>query len=163
MPRYITAPWRIGYILGKKPRGCVFCRIAKDPRRDAENFVLRRGSRTFTLLNLYPYNNGHLMVVPYKHTADLGRLDAETLSEMMRETVFWTAAMAKALRTDGFNIGMNLGRGAGAGIADHLHLHIVPRWIGDANFMPVLGDTKVLPVSLEETYRRLKALADSPQ
>jgi ATP adenylyltransferase len=156
MPRFINAPWRIGYILGKKEKGCVFCRIAKETKKDGKNFVLRRGKRTFTILNLYPYNNGHLMVIPYQHTSDLSDLDAATTAEMMEEIKYWTTRMKPVMKTDGFNVGMNLGRGAGAGIAEHLHCHIVPRWIGDSNFMPVIGDVKVLPISLKAMYKTLR-------
>jgi len=155
MLKQLLAPWRISFILKKKEKGCVFCKIAKNPLNDRKNYVLKRNKNTFVVLNLYPYNNGHIMIVPYKHASLLSSLNFETLSELMVETDYWVKRIQEVMKPDGFNIGMNLGKAAGAGIADHLHLHIVPRWIGDANFMPVVGEIKVIPESLDSVYQRL--------
>jgi ATP adenylyltransferase len=134
--------------------GCIFC---DKPRQesDDENLIIYRGVNAFVLLNLYPYNNGHMMVAPYLHTAKLAELSPECLSEMMRLVQNCEAALYKAYAPQGYNIGMNLGEIAGAGIADHLHMHIVPRWSGDTNFMPVIGETKVLPDSLSGSYEKI--------
>jgi ATP adenylyltransferase len=142
---------------GGETRGCIFCDLpAADPGQDEANHLLARGERSFVLLNAFPYNPGHLMVAPYRHIGDYVDLTAEELAEM---TAFAGRAI-RAMREDsaplGFNLGMNLGQVAGAGIADHLHLHLVPRWGGDTNFMPVVGRTKVLPELLGETYQRLR-------
>ena len=151
----LFAPWRIGYILGKKEKGCVFCRMAGE-NKDKENFILRRGKTVFSVLNLYPYNNGHLMVVPYRHVADLSLLTEEERKELMEEAGRCAEKLKETMRTDGFNIGMNIGRAAGAGIADHLHFHVVPRWVGDENFMTTVGDVKVIPEGLQDVYKKLK-------
>lgn len=135
--------------------GCVFCDKAASTD-DVANLIVHRGQKCFVLLNLFPYNNGHLMVVPYLHTADLADLDGEASLELLTLAKQSQAAIDKAMHPEGYNLGMNLGKAAGAGIADHLHLHIVPRWNGDTNFMPVLTDIKVLPDSLENTCRKLR-------
>ena len=135
--------------------GCIFCdKPAAD--RDVENLIVHRGRNAFGILNLYPYNNGHMMIVPYGHTASLDDLDSETLLEIMHLVAISQRVLAKAFGPHGYNVGMNFGRVAGAGIADHLHMHIVPRWNGDANFMTVIGETRVLPESLEVSYRKIK-------
>jgi ATP adenylyltransferase len=137
--------------------GCVFCAKAADtPENDVRNLVVHRAESVFVILNLFPYNNGHLMVVPYAHYGELKELDEAGTLEMMRMTRMAQAALDRAFHPEGYNIGMNLGRAAGAGIADHIHLHIVPRWNGDTNFMPVLGDTKVLPDALESSCRKIR-------
>ena len=118
--------------------------------------MLARSARVFVLLNLYPYNSGHLMVAPYQHTGDFAHLDAETATELMRMTQRSVAALSGAYRPDAYNVGMNLGRVAGAGLPDHLHVHVVPRWSGDSNFMPIVAQTKVLPETLDQTYERLE-------
>ena len=153
------APWRMKYIEREhtgdyEAGGCVFCDLpaASD---DAGTYILRRGERAFVILNLYPYNNGHLMVVPYAHVDNLGALDAETTGEMMALTQQAQRVMEERMHPHGFNLGMNQGRAAGAGIADHLHLHVVPRWSGDTNFMPATGDVRVMPQSLDATYALL--------
>ena len=153
--KLMFAPWRIKYILSKKLKGCVFCNMLKE-KKDKKNFILRRNQYCFTVLNLYPYTNGHLMVVPYQHTANLSELSQEELSEIWQEIQFWVDVEKKIMHADGFNVGMNIGQAAGAGIKEHLHFHIVPRWVGDSNFMPVLGKTKVLPQSLENLYKQLR-------
>ncbi len=153
----LWAPWRVQYIREPKADGCIFCDKPKE-NRDAENLILYRGKLNFVILNAYPYNPGHLMVVPYRH---LGRIDDLTGEERVEhyEMVSRAVGILRAgCRTENFNIGMNLGRTAGAGIDDHIHTHIVPRWNGDNNFMPVIGDTRVISESLESIYRTLKAM-----
>ncbi len=137
---------------------CVFCdRVRLPESQDRANLILLRGQRNFVILNLYPYNSAHLMVVPYEHTADFAGLDALTVGEMMALLQRMIRVIQAEYRPDGFNVGLNLGRVAGAGVADHVHTHLVPRWVGDTNFMPVVGATKVMPELLETTYDRLKA------
>jgi ATP adenylyltransferase len=156
----LWAPWRMAYINmepdTKKVKGCVFCGKTAEGD-DAANLILHRGARAFVLLNLYPYNNGHLMVAPYAHIASLGDLDDQTSLEMMNLLKHAEATLLQAYSPQGFNVGMNVGAAAGAGIADHLHMHIVPRWRGDTNFMPVIADVKVMPDSLAGVYEKLKA------
>jgi len=156
----LWAPWRMSYIkmdgASRSANGCIFC-DKSSAQIDFENLVLHRGNHCFVLLNLYPYNNGHLMVAPYMHTATLNDLaDAATL-ELMNLTKQAQDTLVRAFGPHGFNIGMNLGAVAGAGIADHLHMHIVPRWNGDTNFMPVVAQTKVMPDTLAGTYEKLLA------
>ncbi|MDQ2810263.1 MAG: HIT domain-containing protein [Chloroflexota bacterium] len=137
--------------------GCIFCtKPAAGPGHDRANLLLWRGEHAFVILNLYPYNSAHLMVVPYRHLHDVTRLTAAECAEIMALFQRMVAALAAEYGPQGFNAGMNLGEVAGAGIADHLHLHVVPRWAGDTNFMPVVGQTKVLPEALEQTYDRLR-------
>lgn len=153
----LWAPWRMKYITGidKKTEGCIFCDKPAE-QRDRENLILFRGASNFVLLNLFPYNNGHLMVVPYRHTCDINDLDTATSAELWSLCTRSVTALKAAFNPDGFNIGMNIGRPAGAGIDQHLHLHVVPRWNGDSNFMPVIGQTKVISQSLEETWEALR-------
>ncbi len=152
----LWAPWRMQYIGGDKPDGCVFCaKLAST--NDAENYVLYRGERAALMLNLYPYTNGHILVVPYAHVGDFVALDGETAAEMMRLTQLAVHLLKRACNADGFNIGMNLGESAGAGIQDHVHIHVVPRWENDTNFMPVIADVRVIPQSLDDTYALLCA------
>jgi ATP adenylyltransferase len=152
-------PWRMQYIKrGDAPADgeCVFCALVAAPsERDADNLVLFRGERCFVVMNLYPYNTGHLMVLPFDHTADLVGLDAVTADELFELTRRTVALLGAEYQPHGFNLGMNLGRTAGAGIAEHLHMHVVPRWNGDTNFMPVVGGTKLIPEDLDATYQRL--------
>ncbi|MBF0619249.1 MAG: HIT domain-containing protein [Candidatus Omnitrophica bacterium] len=150
------APWREEYIqkAGKNKVACAFCRILKD-KKDAKNYIFRRGTYAFAVLNIYPFNVGHALVVPYRHVADLADLTAEELAEVMSLVLAVKAQIQKTIKPDGFNIGINLGRAAGAGIPGHVHVHIVPRWAGDMNFMSVTGDVKVMPVSLKTVYERL--------
>lgn len=154
---HLWAPWRMTYIdpKGAKEQGCIFC-VKPQENRDEENLILYRGERCFVLMNLFPYNNGHLMIAPYAHVPDIEHLDAETLTEMMLTAQKSLAALRAAMHPDGFNMGINQGTVAGAGIADHVHFHVVPRWNGDTNFMPVLAETKVMPDYLQSTYRQLK-------
>jgi ATP adenylyltransferase len=152
--KQLWAPWRLEYIQGAdEQEGCVFCRAtALD---DEEGLVVHRGERAFVLVNRYPYAAGHLMVAPYRHEGDFGALEAEEAVEIHRLASVALGAIEQTMRAQGFNLGWNLGRIAGAGIVDHVHLHVVPRWAGDTNFMPVLADVKVMPEALEATRRRL--------
>lgn len=159
----LWAPWRMQYIEGidsEKNEECIFC---TKPRQDddVKNFIVFRGKTCFIMLNIYPYNNGHLMIVPYKHTHVLADLDAETKLDLMNTADIAMEAIKKVMRPDGFNLGINFGRTAGAGIDEHLHIHIVPRWNGDTNFMPVVGCTKVISESLEGTYIKLKSAIEN--
>ncbi|MGH8004165.1 MAG: HIT family protein [Limisphaerales bacterium] len=147
----ICAPWRERFILGKKEKGCIFCRRIKR-KKDKADLILFRGGKNLVIMNLYPYTSGHLMIVPYRHVAGLSNLTTEESAEMMGLAARAVEGMKKALRPEGFNLGINLGRAAGAGVAGHLHLHVVPRWAGDANFMPVVGKTKVFSVGLQKIY-----------
>ena len=152
----LWAPWRMAYIAPKTPQqGCIFCIFPAD-ENDAEHYILYRGERCYMMLNLYPYSNGHLMVVPYQHVGTIEKLDAETLAELMGQVQLAQRALRLTMKPDGFNMGINEGKAAGAGFADHVHLHVVPRWEGDTNFMPVLADVKVMPEHLETVYKQLK-------
>jgi len=152
----LWTPWRIEYILGAKQPGCVFCQaIHAAPEGDAARLLLYRGEHCFVIMNLYPYNTGHLMVVPYLHTSDLVTLAPEIMAELGDLTRRAVALLKAILKPEGFNLGMNLGRVAGAGIDDHLHQHIVPRWGGDTNYMPVLAETRTMPELLPDTYAKL--------
>jgi ATP adenylyltransferase len=153
-------PWRMAYISSSdKPASdeCVLCTRGHEAPA-VDNLVLYRGTSCYTLMNLYPYNTGHLMIVPYHHTADLAGLDAATAGELFDLTRRSVTAITAAMAPHGFNIGMNLGSTAGAGIDEHLHMHIVPRWNGDANFMPIVGGTKLIPEALDQTYAKLRPL-----
>ncbi|MGA3245557.1 MAG: HIT domain-containing protein [Bacteroidota bacterium] len=155
----LYSPWRSAYIDSfrgaKSSKGCLFCRIAKE-KQDRKNLVVWRGKHCFLVMNLFPYNSGHLMVVPYKHTADLASLTKDAYVEVMEATVLGMKALGKSSGPHGFNLGANLGRIAGAGIAKHIHFHIVPRWSGDTNFMPVLADVKLISEDLKRSWSRLK-------
>jgi ATP adenylyltransferase len=151
--RPLWAPWRIEYVKQPKDDACVFCDAAAGD--DAEHLVLERGARCFLLLNAFPYAPGHTMSAPYRHVGGIADLDEAELLELMTLARRATAAMAQVMSPDGYNLGLNLGEVAGAGIADHLHLHVVPRWHGDTNFMPVLADTKVIPQALADTRAAL--------
>jgi ATP adenylyltransferase len=158
--KHLWAPWRIQYIKGAPPEGCVFC-VLPGEGRDRDHRIVYRGQRVFVILNTFPYNSGHLMVVPYRHVADLGALQDDEALELVHLTTAAIEAITGTYGAEGFNVGVNLGRAAGAGIVDHVHLHVVPRWVGDTNFMPVLGEVKVLPEDLSVTHDRLaKALQD---
>ncbi len=143
---------------GAETGGCIFCdKIRDDRAKDRAHLVLQRGARAFIVMNLYPYTNGHLMVAPYEHCGELEALDAETLKEMMLLVGAGIRALRKTFNPHGFNVGANLGRCAGAGVEDHVHFHVVPRWNGDTNFMPVLAETRLIPELLPETYDKLLA------
>lgn len=152
----IYAPWRSEYIKNPGGKECIFCRAART-KSDKECYVLLRGKYSLVVMNIYPYNSGHIMIAPYKHTGDLGDLTNDEMSELMSYSQVWEAVIREAMNPEGFNMGMNIGRIAGAGVLDHLHIHLVPRWSGDTNFMPIIGETKVIPISLEESYELLKS------
>jgi ATP adenylyltransferase len=159
---YIWTPWRYQYMKevtsGKQPE-CIFC-DAMARKSDAETLIVHRGAKTFVILNRFPYTSGHVMIVPYAHVAELHLCEAEALNEMMRLAQRVEKALRENYKSDGMNLGMNLGRAAGAGVLGHLHLHALPRWLGDSNFMTVVGETRVHPEDLSTTYERLsKALA----
>ncbi len=152
--RLLWAPWRIEYIRGPKPEGCVFCRALEEDD-DRQNLLLLRGERAFVMLNRYPYTAGHLMVLPNRHVPGIEDLTAEEAADLWRLCVRAKRALDRAFRPDGYNVGFNLGRAAGAGVEAHLHLHVVPRWVGDTNFLPVLDDVRVISQYLEEVYDTL--------
>ena len=158
--QHLWAPWRMAYIGEEPAPGCIFC-IKSAEERDAENFIVHRGTHAFVMLNAFPYNSGHLMVAPYRHTAAFAELSRDELGDLMALAQQSLQALAHAYGPHGYNLGMNLGRIAGAGIADHLHLHVVPRWDGDTNFMPVIADTRVRQRRCE-TYRWLRAAWETP-
>ncbi len=145
-----------------KPGGCIFCvKLNVKRSQDRKNLVLWRGQRAFIVMNLYPYTNGHVMVAPYQHTGELESLDAETLQEMMLLVGKSIRALKRVMNPHGFNVGVNLGRVAGAGVEDHVHMHIVPRWNGDTNFMPALADVRLIPELLPQTYDHLRAALEA--
>lgn len=158
----LWAPWRMAYIARESPseeEGCFLCaKLAGHD--DAANLILARGRRCFVIMNLFPYNSGHLMIAPTEHVPTIGHLDAPTLTELMTLAQRCLGALGASLRPDGYNMGINQGKVAGAGLEEHVHFHIVPRWNGDTNFMPVLGDVKVMPELLENTYRKIRAALD---
>lgn len=152
----LYSPWRSQYIEGlEKSEGCFLCKAYQE-NNDDKNLLLYRGERAFVILNLFPYNAGHLMVCPNEHIGDFAALDDKTLHEISLLTREMVKLLKKVLKPDGFNIGYNLGRTAGAGLETHIHNHIVPRWIGDTNFMPVLGEVRVISQDLKEVYYKLK-------
>jgi ATP adenylyltransferase len=152
--RPLWAPWRLEYVgSADDQEGCFFCAALEAP--DEDGLVVHRGDGAFVLLNKFPYSSGHLLVAPLRHTGEFDALDDREALELHRLAARGVAALAEAYRPDGYNLGWNLGRVAGAGVLDHVHLHVVPRWAGDTNFMPVLADVKVLPEHLLETRRRL--------
>ena len=153
---YIWAPWRLEFILktGEDKNGCFLCEKPKD-KNDAANYVLYRGKYNFIILNAFPYNPGHMLIAPYRHTGKIEELESDESNEHFELVKFGIRLLTEVTKADGYNVGMNLGKVAGAGIADHLHTHIVPRWQGDCNFMPVIGDTKVVPEALAKTYDKL--------
>ena len=149
--KQLWAPWRLEYILEGNPDECIFC-VKPTEDKDRDNLILFRGKQTFIIMNLYPYANGHLMIVPYQHAENFSGLSDKVLLELMRLTRKSEAVLKRLLSSQGFNIGINLGKAAGAGIDEHIHIHIVPRWTGDTNFMPVLAETKVIPQHIWVTY-----------
>jgi ATP adenylyltransferase len=155
MAERLWAPWRFAFIEKKSEGGCFFVDLPKEDN-DRENLILHRGARAFVMLNAYPYTNGHLMVAPYKHTAEMADLDDAELLEINQLLALSIGWIRAAYRPDGFNIGVNLGVAAGAGVPTHIHWHVVPRWAGDTNFMTTIGDVRVLPQSLTESYDRLR-------
>jgi ATP adenylyltransferase len=152
---YLWSPWRYQYVSTAGPADeCIFCKKASE-RKDEENFVVHRGRLNFVILNLYPYTSGHLMIAPYAHVATLEAAGGEALAEMMELTREAERHLREVYRPKGLNVGMNIGECAGAGIAGHIHMHVLPRWPADANFMTTIGETRVLPEDLKTTYERL--------
>ncbi len=159
--RTVFTPWRLKYILGFKrgrPKGCFLCDAAEHPDRDAENLVIYRGEHAFIIMNRYPYNTGHVMVAPYRHVGDWADLTPEERAEIGELVALAEEKLRELLRPDGFNVGINIGDVAGAGLPGHVHVHVVPRWKGDTNFLPVVSDVRLVPEDVESTYRRLKQL-----
>jgi ATP adenylyltransferase len=157
----LWSPWRSAYLASggaddSEPNGCVFCKLKSDPAKDEANFVIHRASYNFIVLNIFPYISGHLLVVPYEHVSELDAAAKETTDELMDLTKRCQTALREAYQPTGFNVGMNLGRSAGAGIVNHIHIHILPRWTGDTNFMTTVGNTRVIPEDLATTYQKLR-------
>ncbi|HTN42905.1 MAG TPA: HIT domain-containing protein [Nitrospiria bacterium] len=155
--KQLWAPWRMPYLKETQPKGCIFCSKVRQ-NDDRSNLILHRRRHSFVMMNLYPYSNGHLLVTPYRHVGSIEDLDPATLTDLMRGAQESLKALRRVFRPDAFNLGVNQGREAGAGIEAHVHLHIVPRWNGDTNFMPVLNDTRVIPEHLESSYDKLRPL-----
>ncbi len=153
--KVLWAPWRAKFVKNNKYKNCIFCSKSKS-KNDKKNFVIHRGKYNFILLNLYPYSNGHLMIAPYRHTSKLYELTNDELFELFDLVKKMTKILEKVYKIEGCNVGINIGKAAGAGIEEHIHVHIVPRWSGDTNFMPVIAKTKVIPEDLKVTYKLLK-------
>ena len=152
---HLWSPWRMKYIQNQEPpNGCVFCLVAAQ-ELDAENLVIKRAKHAFVILNRYPYTSGHLMVVPYLHVSTIEDLDPETRQEIIELVNQSMIVLRSIYQPQAFNLGANIGAAAGAGIAEHVHMHVVPRWSGDTNFMTAIGQTRILPEELSETYRRI--------
>ncbi len=157
---HLWAPWRLAFIEGDdKPQGCIFCVFPKEGR-DRERLILARSQHAFVILNKFPYNNGHLMVVPNRHVSDFAELPEDEFVDVQRALRTSVGVVREVYGPDAMNLGMNMGRAAGAGIADHLHWHVVPRWTGDVNFMPVLAETRVIPEHLDSTWARMRPAFD---
>jgi ATP adenylyltransferase len=154
---HLWTPWRSTYIREKRDKTtCIFCEAASSSD-DESNLVVYRGNNCFVILNRYPYTSGHLMIAPFQHVSRLSALDGAAAGEMIELTQFAETAIQAAYNPQGINLGMNLGEAAGAGIEQHIHMHVLPRWMGDANFMTSVGETRIIPESLSETYRKLRA------
>jgi ATP adenylyltransferase len=152
---YLWTPWRYAYVsTAERTIGCVFCEAVKSP--DDKALIVHRGQQCFVILNTYPYTPGHVMVVPYAHLDELQKLPAEAAQEMMALSQRMETVLRKLYHPDGINLGMNIGKAAGAGIAGHIHMHVLPRWVADANFMSVVGETRVLPETLDVTWARMR-------
>jgi len=160
--RTVFTPWRLKYILGfknkKGKKRCFLCDAAEHPEHDAENLVLYRGRNAFIIMNRYPYNTGHLLIAPYRHVGDWLELTPEERAEIAELIAFAEEKLRELLAPDGFNVGINIGAVAGAGLPGHVHVHIVPRWKGDTNFLPVVSDVRLVPENVEGTYERLRPL-----
>jgi ATP adenylyltransferase len=157
MPEVLFAPWRYEYLVAEKSKSCIFCEALASTDEE-KSLIVYRGRRVFALLNRYPYTNGHLMVAPYDHVSRLSQSDADTLTELIETVARGEKILSDAYRTDGLNVGLNLGSAAGAGVEDHYHVHLVPRWSGDTNFMTVAGGVRVVPEELSVTRARLAPL-----
>ena len=154
--RPLWAPWRIEYILGPKPDACVFC-LPEGRDEDEERLVLHRGKRAFVIMNRYPYNNGHLLVCPFRHVSELTDLESAESHEIMDLVQRCSGILKQHFNCEGINVGLNLGKAAGAGIGEHLHFHLVPRWNGDSSFIAVMDDVRTVPQHIRETYAALRA------
>lgn len=154
--KQLWAPWRIEYILGPKPDACVFC-LPETTEEDEERLVLHRAGKAFVIMNRYPYNNGHIMVCPYRHVSELTDLSREESHEIMDLVQRCSGILKQHFSCEGINVGLNLGKAAGAGIGEHLHFHLVPRWNGDSSFIAVMDDVRTVPQHIRETYRALRA------
>ncbi|HJA77791.1 MAG TPA: HIT domain-containing protein [Candidatus Desulfovibrio gallistercoris] len=154
--KQLWAPWRIEYILGPKPDTCVFC-LPESTEEDEERLVLHRGGRAFVIMNRYPYNNGHIMVCPFRHVSELTELSREETHEIMDLVQLCSGILKQHFNCEGINVGLNLGKAAGAGIGEHLHFHLVPRWNGDSSFIAVMDDVRTVPQHIRETYKALRA------
>ncbi len=150
----LWAPWRIEYVLGKRESYCIFCPEAEG-HTDEERLILHRGKLTMVMMNKYPYNNGHLLVAPWRHVSGIDELHEEEMLDIMKWITVCTVILKRVMRPDGFNVGLNLGKVAGAGVAEHLHFHVVPRWGGDTNFLTVFADIRSIPEHLTQSYARL--------
>jgi ATP adenylyltransferase len=159
----LWAPWRMEYIHlledGINEHGCFLCAYSQQPEKDADNHVIWRSDRCITLFNKFPYSNGHLLIAPHDHVAELHQLEDKTLCDMMRQVADAQKLLKMTSHPHGFNVGMNFGRCAGAGLPDHVHAHIVPRWEGDTNFMPILGNVRVIPESIDSLYNKMREAA----
>jgi len=156
--KHIWSPWRMEYVeKHTEQKGCLFCAQSEQPD-GPDNLILHRGDHTFVILNRYPYTNGHMMVVPFAHQSSLDTLDEKTLTELMQLTSQALAVLREAYGAESFNVGANIGTAAGAGIADHVHMHVLPRWMGDTSFMTTTGEARVIPEALEHTYARLQTI-----
>jgi len=153
--KLLWAPWRIKYILSPKPDKCIFCE-ASSSEDYSKHYVVYKSRHSIVMLNLYPYNSGHVMVAPKRHVDSIEQLNDEELLDLVKTLKLTMKVLRETLKPEGFNVGINIGRVAGAGIEDHVHIHVVPRWCGDTNFMPVIGDVKVIPEALEDTYIKLR-------
>ncbi len=153
--RHLWAPWRMGYVTAEQPEGCIFCTKPAAGDDDA-NQILYRGDLVFIMLNTFPYNSGHLLVAPFRHLADPLDMSPQEAGELLHGVRIAVETLRDTLQPEGFNIGINVGQVAGAGYADHVHMHVVPRWAGDTNFMAITADTRVVPEALADTFRRLK-------
>jgi ATP adenylyltransferase len=156
--KHLWAPWRMAYIKTFRRGGCVFCQALAEPSDGVENLIVFRGNNAFVILNRFPYTSGHVMILPYKHAPHLDDLDPETRAEMFELVNQATLVLQEIYKPQGFNIGINIGEAAGAGIEEHIHIHIVPRWMGDTNYMTSVGQTRVVPEPLDETYRQVKSV-----
>ena len=160
---YLWSPWRYRYLIEPtRNRDCIFCTIGAHPEHDEEQLVVFRGIANFVVLNRFPYTSGHLMVVPYLHSPDLAGIEPETASELMALTRAAEQHLRSIYKPDGLNLGMNIGESAGAGIAGHIHMHVLPRWSGDANFMTTVAETRILPEELNVTWQRLRKAFNAP-
>ncbi|MDD6088819.1 MAG: HIT domain-containing protein [Desulfovibrionaceae bacterium] len=158
MSQPLWAPWRMEYILGEKPDSCVLCLPQHDTSHDEERLVLHRGTHAFVMMNRFPYNNGHLMVAPFRHVSDLTLLSQDEMHEISDLLQMCADVIKEFSNPQGINVGLNLGEAAGAGIRDHLHFHLVPRWNGDTSFMAVMSETRVIPDHIRSTYSKLQPL-----